>query len=455
MAGTSPAMTIVNLSSVLRPDNHRARLTSEDVPHRGAYRGRRFGDNRPGAAQRLHLVACTALAAGDDGTGMAHPSSGRRGAAGDKPDDRLLPSRRLQEIGAILFRRPTDLADHDDRLGLSVGEKHLQNFDKIGSVDGIATYTDAAALPQPDRCGLCHRLIGQGSRAGDDADLAAAMDVPRHDADLALVGGDDTGTIRPDQPRAAAAQATLDADHVEDRDTLGDADYQRDAGIGGFEDRIRGKGRRHVDHARIAAGLDVRLVDGVEDREVEMAGTTFTRRHAANHLGAVGDRLLGVEGALGAGEALAQHLGRSVNEYRHQAASFTAATTFWAASAKFSAARIGRPDCCRIFLPRSTLVPSRRTTSGTWRLTSRAAATTPSAMTSQRMIPPKMLTSIPSTFESPRISLKAVATRSRVAPPPTSRKFAGLPPCNLMMSIVAIAKPAPLTMQPMLPSSLM
>src|SRR5580704_911070 len=97
---------------------------------------------------------------------------------------------------------------------------------------------------------------------------------------------------------------------------------------------------------------------------------------------------------------------------------------------------------------------SRRTTSGTCRLTSRAAATTPSAMTSQRMIPPKMLTSIPSTFGSPRINLKAAATRSRVAPPPTSRKLAGLPPCNLMMSIVAMARPAPLTMQPILPSSL-
>ena len=39
-----------------------------------------------------------------------------------------------------------------------------------------------------------------------------------------------------------------------------------------------------------------------------------------------------------------------------------------------------------------------------------------------------------------------------VAPPPTSRKFAGLPPQTWIMSIVAIARPAPFTMQPMLPS---
>ena len=37
---------------------------------------------------------------------------------------------------------------------------------------------------------------------------------------------------------------------------------------------------------------------------------------------------------------------------------------------------------------------------------------------------------------------------SALAPPPTSRKFAGSPPASLMMSIVAIASPAPLTMQP-------
>src|SRR5271163_1050561 len=53
-----------------------------------------------------------------------------------------------------------------------------------------------------------------------------------------------------------------------------------------------------------------------------------------------------------------------------------------------------------------------------------------------------------------RIS-KACATCSAYAPPPTSKKLAGIPPAYLMMSIVAIARPAPFTMQPTLPSSLM
>ena len=46
----------------------------------------------------------------------------------------------------------------------------------------------------------------------------------------------------------------------------------------------------------------------------------------------------------------------------------------------------------------------------------------------------------------------AAVTFSVVGPPPTSRKLAGSPPYSLMMSMVAMAKPAPLTMQPMSPS---
>ena len=94
-----------------------------------------------------------------------------------------------------------------------------------------------------------------------------------------------------------------------------------------------------------------------------------------------------------------------------------------------------------------------RTTTGTLTPTSFTAWMMPSAIMSQRTMPPKMFTRIARTFLFDRISLNASVTRSRVAPPPTSRKFAGAPPCSLIRSIVAIARPAPLTMQAMLPSS--
>jgi hypothetical protein len=57
-----------------------------------------------------------------------------------------------------------------------------------------------------------------------------------------------------------------------------------------------------------------------------------------------------------------------------------------------------------------------------------AAATTPRATMSQRTMPPKMLTSTPRTLGSDSRIRKAAATRSCEASPPTSRKFAGMPP---------------------------
>ena len=113
------------------------------------------------------------------------------------------------------------------------------------------------------------------------------------------------------------------------------------------------------------------------------------------------------------------------------------------------------PDSRRIFWPSSTLVPSMRTTTGTFTCSSFAAATTPVARTSQRKIPPKMLMKTAFTLASLMRIRKAFFTCSAEAPPPTSRKFAGEPPEYLMMSIVAMARPAPLTMQATLPSSLM
>ena len=79
----------------------------------------------------------------------------------------------------------------------------------------------------------------------------------------------------------------------------------------------------------------------------------------------------------------------------------------------------------------------------------------PRATSSPRVMPPKMLTRIALTFGSARIIRIAAATLSARAPPPMSRKFAGSPPARLTRSIVVIASPAPLTMQPIVPSSLM
>src|SRR6185312_11103452 len=429
------------------------RSAAHPLQHRGAECRRRGRDRDAGRAHRLHLVSRTALAAGDDGSGMAHPPSGRGRHAGDEPHHRLLGLGLLQEGGGVFFGSAADLADHDDAFGLAVGEEQLEHIDEIGAVDRIAADADAGGLAEPGRGGLGHRLIGKRAGARHNTDAATAMDMARHDADLAGVGSDHARAVGADEPGLRAGQRPLDAHHVDHRNAFRDADDEPQLGIDRFENGVGRERRRHVDDARIGAGLVDRLMDGVEHRQIEMLAAAFAGRDAADHLGAVGDRLLGMEGALGAGEALADHLGVLIDENRHHTDSFTAATTFWAASARSLPETMGRPDWARIFLPSSTLVPSSRTTSGTCRLTSRAAAMMPSAMTSHRMMPPKMLTRMPSTFSSDRMILKAAVTRSLVAPPPTSRKLAGAPPYSLMMSMVAIARPAPFTMQPILPSS--
>ena len=106
------------------------------------------------------------------------------------------------------------------------------------------------------------------------------------------------GQLGPIRRDFEPAERALHLDHVEHRDALGDADDQRDLGVDRLEDRIGGVGRRHVDHGGGGAGLGDGLGHGVEHRQVEMRGAALARRHAAHHLGAVGDRLLGMEGAL-------------------------------------------------------------------------------------------------------------------------------------------------------------
>ena len=81
-------------------------------------------------------------------------------------------------------------------------------------------------------------------------------------------------------------------------------------------------------------------------------------------------------------------------------------------------------------LPSATFVPSKRTTKGTPICISLAAATTPSAITSQRIMPPKIFIKTARIPGLASINLNAAATFSLFAPPPTSKKFAGSPPHN-------------------------
>src|SRR2546429_8176829 len=228
------------------------------------------------------------------------------------------------------------------------------------------------------------------------------------------------------------------------RHAFGDAHRQLQAGIGGFQNRIRGACRRHVDHAGRGAGCAHRIAHRVEYRQSQVLLSAAARSHAAHELRAVGERGLRVKCALLAGESLADHPGVAVDQNAHWATSAASATTLRAASVRSAAAVIARALPASSARPLSAWVPPSRTTTGTLTPTFFTALITPSAIRSQRTMPPKIFTSTARTRELERISSNAAVTRSLVAPPPTSRKFAGCPWCSLIRSMVAMARPAPL-----------
>ena len=95
--------------------------------------------------QRLHLVGCGALAAGDDGARVAHAAAGRGGLAGDEADHGLLHIL-LDELGRGLFGRSADLADHDDGLGFRVFVEQAKRIDVGGADDRVAADADRGGL---------------------------------------------------------------------------------------------------------------------------------------------------------------------------------------------------------------------------------------------------------------------------------------------------------------------
>ena len=93
----------------------------------------------------------------------------------------------------------------------------------------------------------------------------------------------------------------------------------------------------------------------------------------------------------------------------------------------------------------SIFVPCNLATIGVLRFILSTTLINPWAIASHRTIPPKIFTKMAVTLGSDVMRSKACLIACGVAPPPTSRKFAGAPPLSFMISIVAIARPAPLT----------
>ena len=171
----------------------------------------------PGASQRLHLVRRGALAAGDDGAGVAHAAAGRRGGAGDKADHRLLALGRLRNAAASSSAVPPISPIITIASVSASAWNMLEHVDEVESVDRVAADADAGRLADAGGGGLRHRLVGQGAGARHDADLAGRWMWPGMMPILHSPGVMTPGQFGPISVRPGAVEGALDAHHVEDR----------------------------------------------------------------------------------------------------------------------------------------------------------------------------------------------------------------------------------------------
>ncbi len=188
-----------------------------------------------------------------------------------------------------------------------------------GAVDRVAADADAGALAETTGGELPNRLVGQSAGTGNDANLARLVDVPGHDADLALAGGDDAGAIGPDKADLLVAQADLGAHHVHDGNAFGDTNDKLDARIGGFEDGVGRAGGGDENHGGVTAGLLARFVRGIEDgRILTPCFTTTAGGDTRDDIGAVLKTLRSVESASFSGDALHKQACVVIDEDGHR-----------------------------------------------------------------------------------------------------------------------------------------
>jgi hypothetical protein len=100
------------------------------------------------------------------------------------------------------------------------------------------------------------------------------------------------------------AQKFFDRDHIGYGNAFGDANDERQTGIGGFHNRVRRKRWRNVNYRNIRAGFFNRVGDGVENRHIFVRRAAFRGRYAANDLRAVFNHLVRVKSSFFSRDAL-------------------------------------------------------------------------------------------------------------------------------------------------------
>src|SRR5271165_1640164 len=166
----------------------------------------------PCCSEGLHLFGGSALASGDDGSGVTHAASRRCSLSRNKAHYRLLHML-LDVLGSGFFCRSADFTNEDDGFGFWVFVQQRERVDMCCPDDGIAADANGRRLADAALRELVDGLVSKGSGTRDDADAAFLVNAAGHDSDLGLAGGDDSGAVGADEARAGVLEHAPDLNH--------------------------------------------------------------------------------------------------------------------------------------------------------------------------------------------------------------------------------------------------
>jgi hypothetical protein len=247
---------------------------------------------------------------------VAHTTAGRRSLPSDEADNwQVSGVVSLEPSSSFFFSLSTNLSNHNNALGLGVNHKSGKAINEVSSIKGITTNTDNGWLTQSVMSGLVNSLVSEGAWARHDTDLTLAVDVARHNTNLALTRLDDTRAVRSNQAGLSLRlHDWFNFDHIESRDTFSNAHNKIHLSFNGFEDSVGSEGWGHIDDRGVSTSMLLGISDVTEDWESEVLWASLLNVDSSDHFGSVSNSSFSMESTVLAGHALADDLGMFVDE---------------------------------------------------------------------------------------------------------------------------------------------
>ena len=128
------------------------------------------------------------------------------------------------------------------------------------------------------------------------------MNIAWHNSYFALIWLDDSRTVGTNDPSLIlGSESMLHFDHIMLRDTVGNHYNELDFSLHGFDDGIGSSWRRDINHGSIATGVFLGITTIFEDWQSQMGCSRLFWVDSPNHLRAILESLLCLEGSLNKG----------------------------------------------------------------------------------------------------------------------------------------------------------